>query len=531
METNMMIKNINATLKGALVASVTAVYLCCITACSSDPMEPSELQSAEKVQMTLHTSGPQTRADYEGDGGSDMSASSHNKLAFSWRSDDQLSVYVDGVPADRNCKLGTKEKGRKAPFNGEVTPWDDTQKTIYAFYPYSASGYTVSGSENSATATTSFTLPNPQTYTVGGAVSNSLMVGVGQAVTKGNAIDASASLKQVMSIIKLNIKHAPAKVTWVQLKCSEAVFPTTATVKLSDATISNPDKKIGYLAMVVNDGTVGTDKSVSMAMFPADLRDKTITVEVAFEGGKVKSIDKSGLSFERNTHYEMTFDATGAAIPEYYEVNGMKWASGNLVANGAHGAKIGAPTDGGLFFQFGSLIGWSGGANGDGTGRGSSSTYPALAQKVTPKEYNRGSSWNGSWNGAPIVLNPSEGTGDPCQHYLGDSWRLPNKNDFELLFQNSGYPYSGPWRSQGSFSDGSKNSVAVHPSGMLFPAAGYRHPAGGELLNLGNFGCCWSSDKNNNKGGYDLMLNNGNLYPAWNEGYRSYAFNIRCVQK
>lgn len=536
-QSNQMVISINATEKRSFISSVNvladaslaasasalvAVFcLFCIAGCSSDPMDSPELQSAEKVQMTLVTSGPQTRADYEGD--SDVPSASDNKMHFSWRSGDQLSVYVDGVPADQNCNLGTKVKGKSAPFDGTVTPWEGTQKTIYAFYPYSTNGYAVTGSENSATATTSFTLPNPQTYTVGGAVSNSFMVGVGQAVTKGNAVTASASLKQVMSIIKLNIVNAPAKVTWVQLRCSEKVFPTTATVQLSDATISNPNSKLGYLAMVVNDGTVGTDKSVSFAMFPADLSGKTITVDVAFEGGKIKSIDKPGLSFERNTHYVMNFDASGAAIPEYYEVNGMKWASGNLVANGAHGAKIGAPTDGGLYFNYGSLLGWSGGANGDGTGGAKGSRYPLLI--VNSEGYKGNNLWKHDWTGSTIALNTSTGTGDPCKYYLKGTWRLPTQDDYKILFNHS----TTGWAGAPDWFLTPNQTYAVHRSGLQFMELGYRDCNEGVLVYFNEIGFYWSSSLAIPYGGLTVRFQKSLLWPSTVISADT-GLPIRCVR-
>ena len=55
--------------------------------------------------------------------------------------------------------------------------------------------------------------------------------------------------------------------------------------------------------MAVADGTTGASKGSSLAMFPADLTNKTIRVEVTFEGDKIQSIYKPDLSFVGNKFY------------------------------------------------------------------------------------------------------------------------------------------------------------------------------------------------------------------------------------
>ena len=473
-----------------------------LSGCSRDNDENADLQSAAKVLMTMQTPGPQTRADYTDTGSS---------MTFSWRSGDATSVIVNGVSGNENCHLTTNANGKNVPFSGTVTAFNGT-KTIYAFYPYSATARTVVGGDNSSTATASLTLPNPQLYTVGGAINNSFMVGAGTATASVSTIDASVSLKQVMSIIKLNISNAPAKVTGVNLKCSESVFPTTATVKLSDGTISNPVTLVNELSMTVTDGTPVSSKAISFAMFPADLTGKTISVEVIFEGGLVKTIPKSGLSFVRNTHYVMAFDATGAAIPLYYEINGLKWASGNLVADGLNGAKIGSPTDNGLYFQFGSLVGWS------------ETGAPTIV--VRPTGYTGSTSWSSSWMGDPTTENVSTGTGDPCKHYLGGTWRLPTNDEYSALFNHT----SSGWGGSGGWSWSSSPASAVHsPSGLRFLAAGYRsNYNGGSLTYVGSNGDYWSSSLLGANTCYNLYFVSSSLNPS-GSSHRALGFPVRCV--
>ena len=238
--------------------------------------------------------------------------------------------------------------------------WGRGDETLYAFYPYNSKAYAVASGDTPESATSTLTLPHSQSYTVGGAVSNSLLVGLGTATAEGGNINAAAGMKQVMSIIKLNINNVPAdaKVARVKLMCDEAVFPTKATVKLSDATITNLGAEVKELTMNVADNATGATKAVSFAMFPTELTGKKIRVEVTYDNiMKWRIIEKDGTDFVRNMHYVMAFDGTPTV-----------WADGNLIAKGEHGAEIGATTDGGLYFQFGSLLGWADGTTGDGKG-------------------------------------------------------------------------------------------------------------------------------------------------------------------
>lgn len=116
---------------------------------------------------------------------------------------------------------------------------------------------------------------------------------------------------------------------------------------------------------------------------------------------------------------------------DFVKIGNLFWATGNLVADGLNSCKVGNPEDGGLYFQWGSLIGWTGGKNGDGTGKPNASV--SLAQKVKPSEYNGNTNWSSSWSGYIVYDIPLSGYGDPCRYYLKDGWRLPNFQDYKEL--------------------------------------------------------------------------------------------------
>lgn len=217
-------------------------------------------------------------------------------------------------------------------------------------------------------------------------------------------------------------------------------------------------------------------------------------------------------------------------------INGLKWAKGNLVANGANGAKVGAATDGGLCFQYGSLIGWTGGANGDGTGMpaNGSPSVPALAIRVKPATYTGSTSWNAAWAGDAKNQNVANGMGDPCRYYLGSPWRLPTATDISSLYGN--VPNSttwancpmGAWQASpaGSWAGvGAKTANATNS--IFFPAAGSRD-VNGVLNVVGSYGYIRSSVASDASNAYYLVFGAPEVMPN-HKNLRAAGFNVRCV--
>lgn len=474
-----------------------------MTGCSNE-IDEAGTPAGKQTVMTMQTAtdGPRTRADYTDDG---------TKMNFSWRSGDRLSVMVKGMDDNKNCALTTATNGKSAPFSGTVTTFEGT-KTIYAFYPYRERQYYVFNDYDKEVAYILFVLPETQAYTIGGAISNSLMLGASSATASGTGIAASVSLKQAMSIIKLNIKNAPTKVTRVKLKCADATFAIQASVKLSDATITDPLHLRYELSMNVTDNSTDHSalKEIYFAIFPrAKVDGKKIQIEVTYEDGSSKTIEKDDIDFERNMHYVVDFDGTPNAA-DYIKVNGIKVSKGNLVAKGSNGCMIGAPGDNGLYFQFGSLVGWS------------SAGDPTIA--VKPTNYT-GTKWDSSWIGDPTTDNAAAGTGDPCRYYLGNTWRLPTTAEYETLFNNTTTDWTGAtgW----SWNDTSKS--AVHKDGLTFRASGQRQAYNGPLLEVGTSGYYWSTSALDKTFGYLLYISSNGLKLS-SQTYRAIGTPVRCVQ-
>lgn len=216
----------------------------------------------------------------------------------------------------------------------------------------------------------------------------------------------------------------------------------------------------------------------------------------------------------------------------FVEIAGVKWAVGNLVADAeaATGVKIGASQDGGLYFRWGSLIGWSGAVNNDGTGLViAGSSNPALVV-AKPAEFTTATEWGNATNtaGNPYitgiytatdmttknllidgngvitaaqVYNPALGIGDACHYYLGGKWRMPTAVEYNSLFNipatSSGTNMWGPtveefgWSQ--SFIEDPKGLTYNNDGKTLFiPASGMRNRDTGLNSNLTN-GFGWSA--------------------------------------
>lgn len=284
-------------------------------------------------------------------------------------------------------------------------------------------------------------------------------------------------------------------------------------------------------------GTLGTSYIIAATGTPKTMLDITATLN----SETAKAV--SNVPFERNfrtnisgaysNKYSATLTATcedawgtpdydeeiTTPVVEYIVVNGIKVAIGNLIANGEHGAKIGEPTDGGLYFQFGSLIGWS--DTGDAT----------IAVKPANFDGNEGWAdtgkiWQGKSSNVPFTAAGSAdekaGIGDPCRYYLKGTWRLPTKTEFEALFNNPGWPSTGPW------SRDQTSKAASHTSGLIFPASGSRRSNTGLVASKGTQGLYWSATAAAGTSSFSLYFLSAGLYPSSGDS-REGGYTVRCV--
>ena len=291
-------------------------------------------------------------------------------------------------------------------------------------------------------------------------------------------------------------------------------------------------------------GSVGIGKTVSVPAkayggIKATSSDTSIATVAVFTGtgddsGK-DSIRISGVAVgtatitvenTQNADKKTTYSVTVNAGNETVTIGGLKWAVGNLVADGEHGCKVGAPTDGGLYFRWGSLVGYD---NSVPTGN------PTAV--VTPMEYTGGkplftaSPYADSGN---ITENVAGGKGDPCKYYLGGTWRLPTDAEYRdklgggvtgtTTFKN--WAWTASYENSG-VAGAVLNNTAEGPK-IFFPASGLRNHSSGTLSSSGSNGYVWSSVPSSSYA-YGLCFNSGHAYV--NDSYRNNGFTVRCVQE
>ena len=307
------------------------------------------------------------------------------------------------------------------------------------------------------------------------------------------------------------------------LKAGETTITASAGGKTATCKVTVTIPVIAVTGVTLNKTTTDiekgkTEKLVS-TIAPANATDQTVTwyssnetaVTVA-QDGTVTAVAAGEATIIATSTSNITVTATCKVTvtkPNYTEVNGIKVAVGNLVADGANGAKIGAATDGGLFFQFGSLVGWS-------------ATEP-LAIAVKPVGYTGSTSWNESWAGDTANEDATAGTGDPCKYYLKGTWRLPTVQEYAALFKDNGYTTTGPW----TWNATSKS--ATHTSGLAFPASGSRSSNDGSLRRVGESGNYWSATPNGASYGYFMDFVSNEMFPGVSIN-QSIGKSVRCVQ-
>ena len=326
-----------------------------------------------------------------------------------------------------------------------------------------------------------------------------------------------------------------ATVTDAGVVAGVAVGTATITVTSADGEkVATCQVTVTAATIAVISITLDGDKSISVGekatpvatILPTNATNKTVTwgssntavATINATTGEVTAIAKGETTITATSTSNPTVTATCKVKVEekpsdYIEVNGIKVAIGNLVADGANGAKIGTATDGGLFFQFGSLVGWS------------TTGSPTVA--VSPADYTGGTSWNSSWTGDSKISATDDavsGKGDPCRYYLGDPWRLPTKDEYMELFKNQTEfsSTSSPWKWENA-------SATNTASGLTFPASGCRNDSNGSLYSVRTFGYYWSASPNDASSGYNLAFLSSTVYPG-NTFNRAGGFPVRCVK-
>ena len=271
---------------------------------------------------------------------------------------------------------------------------------------------------------------------------------------------------------------------------------------------------------------------------------------------------------------------------DYVVIGGVKWAKGNLIGVNNRECKIGNPTDFGLYFQFGSLIGWkSGDPIYGGTGQGAVpdawesffwqgrdtfisflhsayvwpeslgtrcpalfpyndgvasgdrnglndwyfnynvGSYSSLGQSISDFNQLQGSGSGTLATGRYAAL----GVGDPCSYYLGPDWRTPTAGQISTLAstgmgaQTTYNGRLGRWFGPGGTQNPNTN-IFVPVTGNLNSMTGGTYWSHVSWKNIGMQSCTV----------YDFslvrLLRSNTIYPGPLEiSARSSGFVVRCV--
>ena len=198
----------------------------------------------------------------------------------------------------------------------------------------------------------------------------------------------------------------------------------------------------------------------------------------------------------------------GGVTYEYVDLGlSVKWAKCNV---GAEKEK-----DAGLYFDWGETTGYT------------------ASQVGTDKEFSW-SAYKYENGGSDLTkYNQSDGktvlesADDAATQIMGSDWRMPTKDEFQELLDNtdklwttingvSGYKFT-------SIKEGYQNNS------IFIPAAGYCY--NGSVYSVGNYGDVWSSSLNTSSPNHAWSLGFNSRYWNMNNGSRCNGRSVRGVRK
>ena len=225
-------------------------------------------------------------------------------FAFSWHEGDAISLFVPGTTGNDNQQFLAKTAAKSSPFNGKLTTWSG-EKTAYAVYPYSATGYTLDNSNITVNQTSS-----AQTVDAGNTnrYANGLMIAASPKATAASASTYNIpklNFKQAMAFLYLELSNIPSgeSVVGMGVEAATDIFNASATIKLADGTITGTPTKAKKLTATVSNHS-GTTATLPFALLPADLSGKAFDITVTTKKGSERKTYKrtisNGANFERN---------------------------------------------------------------------------------------------------------------------------------------------------------------------------------------------------------------------------------------
>lgn len=208
----------------------------------------------------------------------------------------------------------------------------------------------------------------------------------------------------------------------------------------------------------------------------------------------------------RDKSKQFTVNQLAKPLTPYVDLglpSGLLWAQGNIIkVDGSY--SIGEPTNYGCYFSWGNIEGHN---NGEGYDFGTANSGPYAS---TP----------GAQVSANIASNDS--AHDAALACLGSPWRMPTKEEFKELYDNT----DRVWTTIDGINGWKFMKKTDHSVYVFFPAAG--RGIGTSVSYVGTDGSYWSSSWVSADSAYRMAFGSSNVGPQIS-GSRYYGFSVRAV--
>jgi len=370
----------------------------------------------------------------------------------------------------------------------------DLGQTASHTFQYTADGYTVSITSNQGATDAGISsgrlIYNGTSY----ANEGSFKVPTDTNVT-ASELSASA-LTGYASAITVNNKT-------ISLVYSTEILTVTITKSEGDGDISSMNVTVKDSNNTVL-GTLSDGQTLKIATGTS----YTATASEAPEGYKTPAAQTASASQTART---MSFEYT--VKPDGIDMgNGVLWATSNLTkeANGTY-KLADNPWDYGAYFSWGDTEGHDVAGQNEG-------------YDFSNSNYNNGAS--GSGHNLTASFSSGNVTYDAARAKLGDSWRIPTKDECNWLLNPSNCTNEWVTNYEGSSVAGRLFTSKVNGNKLFFPAAGYYY--GTSLSLSGTNGYYWSTEFNNSSNAYCMSFYSSNC--DMNGNYRYCGHCVRPVQ-
>ena len=191
---------------------------------------------------------------------------------------------------------------------------------------------------------------------------------------------------------------------------------------------------------------------------------------------------------------------------DFVEIAGIKWATCNVGAD--------KPTDIGLYFQWGDRKGYTA----DEVGKVKRFNLQHY-KHFNDKRFTKYNEFDGK-----LVLDLCD---DAAFAYMGHGWRMPAKEDFWCLTENTTQRWANNYQNSGVagtvFTDRTDKTKQ-----LFFPAVGYC--SNGHIYNVGSYGYYWSGSLYSGDALYGRLLGFSSDGANWqSSGNRYVGFSVRGV--